>query len=323
MVTLTLCYSVRLVDSGSDPRQDGGVHEFSFAPVRFPRLAARDLEGGRVDLPDDFGGEWNLVVVAFRRDQQVLVDSWIAWFEGVRADHPTLRCYEIPVLATRWSPARRFIDGGMAQAVRDPETRRRTLTVYTDVRRVTDALAIDDTSTITVLLVTSEGYVTWRATGSWTEHNADAVAAALVSATVEGSRGERPEVEQFAFAFEARFRGLLALLGITSTTAHVTLTRDRLIARFGPWTCETALANVRDARPTGPYRWFTAIGPRGSFADRGLTFGTTTAGGVCVLFHDPVRGLDPMGMMRHPGLTLTVAEPDSFIRSLRARAGLD
>ena len=234
MATLTFWYSVRLVDSGSDPRQDGGVHEFSFAPVHFPRLAARDLEGGRVDLPEDFGGEWNLVVVAFRRDQQVLVDSWIAWFEGVAAEHPTLRCYEIPVLATRWSPARRFIDGGMAQAVRDPETRRRTLTVYTDVRHVTDALAIDDTSTITVLLVTSEGYVTWRATGPWTEHNADAVAAALVSATVEGSRGERPEVEQFAFAFEARFRGLLALLGITSTTAHVTLTRDRLIAGSVP-----------------------------------------------------------------------------------------
>ena len=92
----------------------------------------------------------------------------------------------------------------MAQAVRDSETRRRTLTVYTDVRRVTDALAIDDTSTITVLLVTSEGYVTWRATGSWTEHNPDALLPALVSATVEGSGGERPEVERFVFAFGAR-----------------------------------------------------------------------------------------------------------------------
>ena len=42
------------------------------------------------------------------------------------------------------------------------------------------------------------------------------------------------------------------------------------MARFGPWTCETPIANVRDVCRTGPYRWFKAIGPRGSFVDRGL-----------------------------------------------------
>ena len=104
---------------------------------RFPRLDARDLEGRQRSLPDDFEGSSNLVVVAFRREQQAMVDSWIAWFEGIAAANPELRCYEIPVLATRWSPARGFIDGGMARAVREREARRRTLTVYTDVRRVT------------------------------------------------------------------------------------------------------------------------------------------------------------------------------------------
>jgi hypothetical protein len=46
----------------------------------------------------------------------------------------------------------------MAQAVHAQEARRRTLTVYTDVRRVTDALAIVDTDTVTVLLIDSDGW---------------------------------------------------------------------------------------------------------------------------------------------------------------------
>ena len=31
--------------------------------------------------------------------------------------------------------------------------------------------------------------------------------------------------------------------------------------------------------------------------------------GVCIRFAEPVRGMDPMGKIRHPGLTVTVAEP--------------
>ena len=87
--------------------------------IRFPHLAARDLEGRALELPDAFSGASNLVIVAFRREQQAMVDSWVAWWETIAAEHPSLRCYEIPVIATRWSPARAVIDGGMAQAVRD------------------------------------------------------------------------------------------------------------------------------------------------------------------------------------------------------------
>ena len=131
----------------------------------FPELAARDLEGRLRRLPDAFEGEQNLVVVAFLRRQQSDVDTWVAWFEGVRATRPMLACYEIPMLATRWSPVRRFIDGGMAQAVRESEARRRTLTVYTDVRQVTRALEIGTTRVVTALLVDAVGRVLWRATG--------------------------------------------------------------------------------------------------------------------------------------------------------------
>jgi hypothetical protein len=89
-----------------------------------------------------------------------------------------------------------------------------------------------------------------------------------------------------AAVFDPRFRIPLAALGVTPATAHVTVTADRLVACFGPWTCRTAPANVRTVDVTGPYHWYRAIGPRLSLADHGLTFGTTPARRVCLLLRD-------------------------------------
>ena len=125
---------------------------------------------------------------------------------------------------------------------------------------------------------------------------------------------------EFEFAFDPRFRRLLALVGVRPDSARVFLTHDRLVARYGRWVCDTPVTNVSDVSITGPYRWYTAIGPRGSVVDRGLTFGTTAAGGVCVLFHEPITGLDPFGRMRHPGLTVTVADRTGFADALRVAA---
>ena len=290
---------------------------------RFPLLGARNLEGSPVELPAGFAGEQNLVLVAFRREQQAAVDSWIAWYTSVAADHPGLRAYEVPVIATRWSPGRAMIDGGMARAVATGEARRRTLTVYGDVRRVTDGLGIEDTSEISVLLVDGAGRVTWRTTGAWSQPHVDELLAFLDAPGSAPSGEERNEVEQFVFEFEPRYKVVLALLGVTPGTATVTLDDERVVARFGPWSCETPVSNVREVCSTGPYRGYRAIGARGSFADRGLTFASTTAGGVCMLFREPVRGLDPFGRMHHPGLTVTVAERERFASSLRSRAGLE
>lgn len=71
-----------------------------------------------------------------------------------------------------------------------------------------------------------------------------------------------------------------------------------------------------------PARAYRAIGPRGSLTDRGLTFGTTTAGGVCLCVAEPIHGLDPFGLVAHPGLTVTVADREGFAAAVRRAAGL-
>lgn len=128
-------------------------------------------------------------------------------------------------------------------------------------------------------------------------------------------------MRRFEFAFDDRYLPMLAAFGVTRGRAHVEVDED-LRVRFGLFSLSTPVSNVRALELTGPYRWYRAIGIRMSLADRGLTFGTTVAGGVCLLFRDPVAGIGPFRLVRHPGLTLTVADPPGFAAHMRERAGL-
>ncbi|MEU0532655.1 hypothetical protein [Amycolatopsis tolypomycina] len=107
----------------------------------------------------------------------------------------------------------------------------------------------------------------------------------------------------------AGFAGPAWLRRILGPKAGLELDATGLRVRFGPWLVETPLSNLAGAEATGPYSPLRAFGVRLSLADRGLTFGTTTDGGVCLRFREPVRGIEPWGRIRHPGLTVTVSEP--------------
>lgn len=145
---------------------------------QFPRIAARDLDGRPVSIPG-LDGDRRVLLVAFRRQQQAMVDSWTAWLDARCARDPGLRYYEVPTIGVLWSPVRPFIDGGMARAIPDRAVRARTLTAYTDVRRVTAALGLAGTSTIAVVLVDRTGHIRWQAEGGFTERTAAALDAAL------------------------------------------------------------------------------------------------------------------------------------------------
>ncbi|GBE64550.1 hypothetical protein MFM001_10120 [Mycobacterium sp. MFM001] len=99
----------------------------------------------------------------------------------------------------------------------------------------------------------------------------------------------------------------------------VTLTADgRFVARYGPLRVDVPLSQVRDAHVTGPYRWWTALGPRLSFADDGLTFGTNADAGVCIHFEPPIRRV--IGLRDHSALTVTVADTAGLVAALAIAA---
>jgi hypothetical protein len=119
----------------------------------------------------------------------------------------------------------------------------------------------------------------------------------------------------FPFARDLRFAAVwLPLLALPGAQG-VTLTDDgTLTARLGPFHLETPLSNVAGAHVIGPFRWWTAVGPRLSFVDDGLTFGTTNRRGVCVHFGEPVGPV--LGRKRHSALTVTVADCAALVQAL-------
>jgi hypothetical protein len=147
----------------------------------FPDIAARDLQGRDVRLPEGFVGDRNVVIVAFQRNHQALVDSWVPWLEQQAASDPGLRFYELPTIGRLWAPARRFIDGGMAAAIREPVILQRTFTIYGDINRLVRPLGIRSQSTIAVLLVDAAGTVQWQGSGPLDEMSAGALESALVA----------------------------------------------------------------------------------------------------------------------------------------------
>ncbi|NJP91766.1 hypothetical protein HCN51_20270 [Nonomuraea sp. FMUSA5-5] len=128
---------------------------------------------------------------------------------------------------------------------------------------------------------------------------------------MRGSRGR--VTHDFGFAFEDRYRPLLAALGIRPSTCRLTLTDELLRVRFGPWLVLSPRHNVAGAALSGPYSPLKAIGVRISLADGGLTFGSSTTQGVCLRFHRSVSGSEPLGLLRHPALTVTVEDPARLI----------
>ena len=142
----------------------------SIAPAAtavFPPLPARNLNGRKLALPADFAGVRNVVLIAFRRWHQQLVDSWGPALDPLLAIYPDLRTYELPMLASSYSLVRPFIDGGMASAIRDQAVRERTLTIYTNIAQGMAALQIGNPETITILLVDRSGTISWRSEGAY------------------------------------------------------------------------------------------------------------------------------------------------------------
>ena len=129
-----------------------------------------------------------------------------------------------------------------------------------------------------------------------------------------------PDLEfRFAFALPELLAG--RFFGVTPDSARLTVSGDRLSAQFGPWRIDTPLANVAGAELSGPYWWPRIIGPaRLSLRDRGLTFATTDRAGVCIRFRRPVPGIDPLGLVRHRALTVTVADAPALVEVLEHAA---
>lgn len=123
--------------------------------------------------------------------------------------------------------------------------------------------------------------------------------------------------QRFPFRFTQAYRLAALPFGVREGAAEVVVGGTELVARYGPWTVRTPLANVTSTERTGPYAFPKTAGPAHlSLADRGITFASNGEAGLCLAFREPVAGIEPTGRLRHPNLTVTVADLDGLATAL-------
>jgi hypothetical protein len=121
----------------------------------------------------------------------------------------------------------------------------------------------------------------------------------------------------FPYRFDKRFAPVWLVCGALPGRDGVRLGDGRLRASYGFLHLETPLDNVAGGHITEGYRWWTAVGPRQSLADDGLTFGTNRDRGVCIHFHEKVRAT--LSARPHSALTVTVEDCEGLVAAI----GLD
>jgi hypothetical protein len=124
-------------------------------------------------------------------------------------------------------------------------------------------------------------------------------------------------VQRFDFRFAPAYRVLARPFGITPERAWVQIDDEHVLANYGPWRLRTPLGNVSRVTITGPYRFYRTAGPaRLGVTDGGLTFASNGERGVLLSFRERVPAIDPLGLIRHPDLTVTVADVHGLLSAL-------
>ncbi len=149
--------------------------------ARFPVVMSANLEGRTFTLPRDFEGELNVVFVAFERQQQRDVDSWVPFVKSLLARTPDAEYYEIPTIKRMVAPMRWMINRGMRGGIDDLGARERTITLYLDKEPFKRTLGIATEQEIHVLVVDRAGRVRWRTAGAFSEDKGQGLASALTT----------------------------------------------------------------------------------------------------------------------------------------------
>ena len=132
-----------------------------------------------------------------------------------------------------------------------------------------------------------------------------------------GLGAEEESVSAFDFTFAAPYALAGRPFGITPRSTTVEVGPTWLFVRYGPWRLLTPRSNIASAELTGGFSFVKTAGPPHlSMSDRGVSFTTNGDRALCLSFHEPVPAIDPTATITHPGVTLSVADPEGLADAL-------
>ena len=142
-----------------------------------PRFAATDLNERPITLPDESPAKLTLYIFAFEREQQAEVDS------ALQAIQPLFKAYspqqfdyiEVPTIEDYGALFRWYVDNGMRSGITEDHKRARVVTLYTDMGAFKHTYGIENTQTITSMLVDRKGKIFWQHEGALGEKESAAL----------------------------------------------------------------------------------------------------------------------------------------------------
>lgn len=153
----------------------GGRSVAAQMEMKFPSVEGKALTGAAFRAPEGFSKEHNLVLVAFLRDQQKDVDTWIPRLEALADSSEGFAFYEFPVLDKMNAVTRFFIYRGMRGGIPSEKARARTVTFHIDKGDFKTRLGIIDEGRIYEFLVRPDGTIIWQSSGAWSKEKENAL----------------------------------------------------------------------------------------------------------------------------------------------------
>jgi hypothetical protein len=130
---------------------------------KFPEVKDESLEKTPVSIPDAAQGKVTLITVAFLRESQSQLDSWLEPFVERFGNKQGFTFYEVPMLHWGYKFMRPMIDGGMRAGI--PKGKHKNVvTMYGDVEKYIKALNLDPKYGYAFLL-DREGIIRWEGQG--------------------------------------------------------------------------------------------------------------------------------------------------------------
>lgn len=149
----------------------------------FPALSTFSLDKAKVNLPTDFEGKVNLLLISFEAEQSKDIESWMSTAQALQHINFQFRYYKMPVSNQENMIYRWWDTSSLRGAETDPETWHWIIPLYTNKNDFRHALNISNEKEIVLLLVDKTGQVLWKSSGRMTNDKKTSLANAVAVAT--------------------------------------------------------------------------------------------------------------------------------------------
>lgn len=152
-------------------------------PVIFPSITAYNLDKTKLDLPADFEGKVNLLLISFEPEQSKDIDAWMPTAQALQHMNFKFRYYKMPVSNQENFIYRWWDTSSLRSVETDPLSWQWIIPLYTNKSNFLRSLNIPNEKAIVLLLVDKTGQVLWRTSGPMNDEKKASLVNAVSSIT--------------------------------------------------------------------------------------------------------------------------------------------